>query len=171
MCSWTSLPRRWRLEDVQAGLNVLFTALSALVIFVSVRLSWQSGARRIVQMEAVPLPSILTLNTPGEALDALFVLRHRIPRHSKILTQSIIVIMFSITTLISGPIARYASRRTSITTDADVHGYLAMRTHNSNADEQVMWNLTLTSLDRAGFPTDELLDYLPDTATHWLYHE
>lgn len=169
MGSWTSLPRQWKLEDVQAGLNVLITALSALVIFVFVRLSWQSGARRMAQMKAVHLPSILTLNTPGEVLDAMSVLRHKMPRHGKILAQSIVVVMFSITTLVSGPIARYATRRTSMTTDLDVHGYLATRSHNSNADEQVMWNLTVTSLDRAGFPTDQLLDYLPDTDTNWLY--
>ncbi|KEF60326.1 uncharacterized protein A1O9_01886 [Exophiala aquamarina CBS 119918] len=169
MGAWTSLPRQWKLEDVQAGLNVLITALSALVIFVFVRLSWQSGARRIVQMKAVHLSSILTLNTPGEVLDAFSVLRHKIPGHGPMLSQSIVIIIFSITTLTSGPIARYATRSTSMTTDLDVNGYLATRSHNSNSDEQVTWNLTLTSLDRAGYPTDELLDYLPETATHWLY--
>lgn len=169
MGSWTSLPRRWKLEDAQAGMNVLITALSALVIFVFVRLSWQSGARRMAQMKAVHLSSILTLNTPGEVLDALSILRHKIPGHSTVLAQSFVIVIFSITTLISGPIARYASRSTSMTIDMDVHGYLAKRDHNSNADEQVMWNLTLTSLDSAGFPTDELLDYLPDTATKWIY--
>lgn len=135
-----------------------------------VRLSWQAGARRVAQTKAVHLSSILTLNTPGEVLDAFSVLKLKIPGHWAVLAQSFVIVIFSVTTLISGPIARYASRRTSTTIDQEVPGWLATRSHNSNADDQVMWNLTLTSLDRAGFPLDEVLDYLPDTSTQWLYH-
>ncbi|KEF63514.1 uncharacterized protein A1O9_01492 [Exophiala aquamarina CBS 119918] len=171
MSSWVSFPKQWKLEDIQAGLNVLITALSGLVIFVFVRLSWQSGARRIAQTKAVSLPSLFTLNTPGEVLDAAGVLKHKLLDHPNILTQCVVVALFSITTLVSGPIARYTTRTASISTELAVNGYLTTRSHNSNGDDQVMWNLTMTSLDRAGFPVDEMLDYLPDPSIHWLYRQ
>lgn len=171
MSSWISFPKQWKLEDVQAGLNVLITALSGLVIFIFVRLSWQAGARRIAQTKAVPLPSLLTLNTPGEVLDAAGVLKDKLPDHPKILAQCAVIALFSITTLVSGPIARYSTRTANITTELTINGYLTTRSHNSNGDDQVMWNLTMTSLDRAGFPDDEMPDYLPDPSTHWLYRQ
>jgi hypothetical protein len=33
----------------------------------------------------------------------------------------------------------------------------------------VEWNLTQVSLDRAEFPYNQLLDFLPDTSTYWIY--
>ncbi|KAJ9659929.1 hypothetical protein H2198_002819 [Neophaeococcomyces mojaviensis] len=159
------------MKDVQAGLNVLITALSALIIFIFVRFSWQSGASQIAKNKAVPLSFILTINTPGKVLDALSILKFKLADTRKILAQCIIVVLFSITTLVSGPIARYATRITNIITHSEMDGYLSVRHHNSDGVNQVMWNLTEASLDRANFPTDQLLDYLPDTTSHWLYRQ
>jgi len=41
--------------------------------------------------------------------------------------------------------------------------------HNSIGVAMVEWNLTQVSLERAGFPYNQLLDFLPDTSTHWVY--
>ncbi|KIW35240.1 uncharacterized protein PV07_01946 [Cladophialophora immunda] len=169
MSTWTTLPRSWKLEDVQAALNVIVTALSGITIFVFTRCYWSLSARVAAKGRAVPVSSLLSLNTPGEAIDVLLLLKSHVFQHWNIVAQSLIVIALSITTILSGPIAKYSTRLTHVVVQTEVNGLLAGRTDNSIPDSQVAWNLTLTSLERADFPIDELLDYLPDTSDLWVY--
>ncbi|KIY01535.1 uncharacterized protein Z520_03087 [Fonsecaea multimorphosa CBS 102226] len=168
MSSWTTLPWSWKLEDVQAVLNIIVTAISGIAIFVLTRCYWSLSARVAAQGKVVPVSFLLTLNTPGEAIDVLLLLKSHVIQHWNIVSQSLIVISLSITTILSGPIAKYSTRLTHVVVQTEVNGLLAGRTDNSIPDSQVAWNLTQMSLDHANFPIDELLDYLPDTSKLWV---
>lgn len=169
MSSWATLPTSWELEDVQAVLNVIITAFSGITVFVFTRCCWSLSARVAARGKQVSLSSLLTLNTPGEAVDILVLLKSHALRHWKILAQSFVVIALSLATVLSGPIAKYSTRLTYVVSKVEVDGLLAGRTDNSMAVSQVAWNDTQTSLDRAKFPLDQLLDYMPDTRHFWVY--
>lgn len=168
---WFSLPTDWKLEDVQAVLNVVITLLSALGIFTLVRCCWIRAAGRLVQDHKVLLPSLLVLNTPGEALDVLNLMRSKIfsIRFATVLVQCVVVVCLSSTAILSGPIARYSTRKALIVVKQDVPGLLASRNFNGMSFANVEWNLTYTRLEDAGFPKDQLLDYLPDNSIDWVF--
>jgi hypothetical protein len=170
MVLWITLPHAWKLQDIQAALNVIITGCSGLGIFLFTRCCWQIGARSVVKKGIVASSSLLTLNTLGEALESLVLLRSNIILHVKIALQCFAVVIFSLMTLFSGPIARYSTQVTTTVVHARVDGLLAGRTDNSMADAQVTWNLTQTSLNQAGFPMNQLLDYMPNPANAWIYH-
>lgn len=109
---WIDLPQAWRLQDVQAVLNVVIATLSAVAIFACARWCWQSSLSETDQ-RSIPLKDLLTISTLGEALDVVLLLRWRSlsVRHLKLLAQCIVVVFFSVVALVSGPIARFSSRR------------------------------------------------------------
>lgn len=76
--SWIYLPASWKLEDVQAALNVIISVLSGLGIFVFARLCWVRAAADIAQDQSIKLSSLTTLNTIGESFDVLQLLRCKI---------------------------------------------------------------------------------------------
>jgi len=169
--SWIPLPASWKLEDVQAALNVVITVFSALGIFVFVRLCWQSGVAKVSRNHSVRLSSLLSLNSVGEAYDVIRLLKRNVLsiQHLKLLSQCLVVVFLSTTTIVAGPIARYSTRRGHVVTEVAVPGLLATRNHNSITYANVQWNLTEVSLNRAHFPLDQMLDFLPDPSTHWMY--
>ena len=168
---WLSLPKHWKLEDVQATLNVVITLLSALSIFVFVRCCWVRAVGRLVQDHKVLMPSLLVLNTLGEALDILHSMKNRIisSRFAALFAQCVVVTCFSITAILSGPIARFSTRQHLIISKQDVPGLLATRNFNGMSYANVEWNLTYTRLDDAGFPKDQLLDFLADNSHDWVF--
>src|SRR2546423_1895517 len=167
--SWISLPASWKLEDIQAALNVIISVLSALGIFVFARMCWVGAAARVARNQNVKISSFTSLNTIGEAFDVLLLLKSRIlsSRSLKILAQCIVVALFSATDILSGPIARYSTRRSHLISQVQVQSWLASTQHNSIGYANVEWNHIHSSLDAAGFPYDQLLDVLPDTSTPW----
>jgi len=169
MSFWITLPHEWKLQDVQAALNVVITVISGLGIFALTRFSWQLGAWSVVRKRTTSVPSLLTLNTLGEVLESVLFLKLDVLFHSKLFAQGVAVIFFTAMTLLSGPIARYSTQTTSAIVVANVSGLLAGRTDNSMPDDQVTWNLTATSLNRAHFPHDQMLDFVPDTSYDWVY--
>jgi hypothetical protein len=171
--AWISLPASWKLEDVQAALNVIIAALSALGIFAFVRTCWLFGAKKITQNNVVPLPSLLSLNTLGDALDIILLLRRRLiaVRNLAIVGQCLVVACLSSTAILSGVISRYSTARGHAVTQEEVPGLMASRQHNGMSYANVEWNLTHSRLDKAGFPRDRLLDFLPSNAVEWVYRE
>ncbi|KIW11244.1 hypothetical protein PV08_10544 [Exophiala spinifera] len=167
---WIDLPQGWRLQDVQAVLNVVIATLSAIAIFVCARWCWQSSFPKIGQ-RSVPLKDLLTIGTLGEALDVVMLLRWRSLsiQNSKLLGQCVVVVFFSVVALVSGPIARYSSRHSFKLNPLEISGSVAWRFHDCIISAPVTWNATFTSLDRARFPHDQLLDFVPDTTVDWRY--
>lgn len=171
--SWIYLPASWKLEDVQAALNVIISVLSGLGIFVFARLCWVRAAANIAEDQSIKLPSLTTLNTIGESFDVLWLLRSKIlsSTYFRILAQCIVVACLSATATLSGPIARYSTKRSHLVSQREVNGNLATWLHNSIGYSNVLWNQIQSSLDTAGFPHEQLLDFLPDTSTPWIYHK
>ena len=130
--SWISLPAQWELEDVQAVLNVIITALSTLIIFIFARYCWSRAAKRVESTSEVPLYTLVSLSSLGEVLDVIFLLKKRLVclRYSALCAQCLVIGLFSATALLSGPIARYSTRRGSIVREQGVPGFLASRSHN-----------------------------------------
>jgi hypothetical protein len=171
MAAWISLPLKWNLQDVQAALNVVIVILSTLGVFAFARFCWLSNAPNITRDQAIPLSSLLSINTLGQAFDILFLLRLRIfrRRYWKIFAQSIVILCLSTTALLSGPIARYSTRHNYVIVPRRTMGLLANRHLYGILNAILQWNATIVSLDQAGFPYDQLLDYLPDTLVPWVY--
>ncbi|EXJ68065.1 uncharacterized protein A1O5_08680 [Cladophialophora psammophila CBS 110553] len=169
--SWVNLPTQWRLQDVQAALNVIITSLSVLGIFACARFCWQSAIPGMARHRSIPISDLITVNTFGEAIDIIWLLKTRIfqRRHLKILVQSCLAIILSVVGLVSGPIARYSTSTSHRVLPQNISGTIAMRHYVAILNAPVLWNETFTSLDQADFPHDQLLDYLPDPTIPWTY--
>src|SRR5271163_4638633 len=74
---WFILSLTWPLEDVQAVLNVVVSVLSALAIFTFARFCWQNATLHLTKQQDVPVASLLSLTTPGEAFQVLWFLNFR----------------------------------------------------------------------------------------------
>jgi hypothetical protein len=80
--------------------------------------------------------------------------------------------MATLACMLAGPIAKVSLRRV-----LTVHSDMIEVTHTSKSDSflgvringNVDWNETMRSLDRADFPYNQLLDYLPVTTAPWTY--
>ncbi|EEP79745.1 predicted protein [Uncinocarpus reesii 1704] len=160
---WMNLPSSWSLQNVQAVLTVVVSALSALMIWVTTRTFWRRGAIPVTkESRTVPILSLLTISSLGEVFDTLKVFKLRVlsVRYLAICVQCIVVVIFSLSGMLSGPIARFSSRMG-----------VEERGQEKIVSALVKWNETQQSLTRAGFPTDQLLDFLPDPSRHWFYRE
>jgi hypothetical protein len=171
---WFILSLRWPLEDVQAALNVLISVFSAIGIFTFARFCWQSATLHLTKQRDVPVASLLSLTSPGEAFQVLWFLNFRslsAKKYRRILFQSLIIFGLSVAAILSGLIARFASRQGHTIIPVEMHGSLATTSWNSMVEADVTWNRTKTSLADAGFPLDQLLDFLPDPSEPWVYRE
>jgi hypothetical protein len=171
---WFILSLRWPLEDVQAVLNVLISVLSAIGIFTFARFCWQSATLHLTKQRNVPVASLLSLTSPGEAFQVLWFLNFkslRAKKYRRILFQSLIIFGLSVSAVLSGPIARFASRQGHTVMPVEMHGSLATTTWESMVEADVAWNRTKNTIEAAGFPTDQLLDFLPDMSQPWVYRE
>jgi hypothetical protein len=169
--SWIALRVGWKLEDVQAALNVVISILSTMGIFVFARFCWHGPAARVGRNQNVRLSSLLSLSTPGEVFDVFMLLKFKLlsSPYLRLFAQSVAVITLSTTAVLSGPIARYSTRHGHTVIPTEVPGSLATNQFNSIAYANVEWDQIKTSLNRAGFPTNQLLDFLPDTSIDWVY--
>ena len=168
---WVSLEPHWSLQDVQAALNVCIAIISAGALFTLVRYCWMLAARRVAKNHNIPAHSLLSLNTIGEVIDVIWLLRYDLftTRYQGLLLQTVFVILLTISTLLSGFIARWSTRYGSITQEIEVSGALAKS--NVKSIPQAEWdtNITMSRLINASFPQTELLDFLPDEKYDWKY--
>jgi hypothetical protein len=169
--SWIALRVGWKLEDVQAALNVIISVLSTLGIFVFARFCWHGTAAQVGRSQNVRLSSLLSLSTPGEVFDVILLLKFKLlsSPYLKLFAQSVVVITLSTTAVLSGPITRFSTRHGYTVTPIEVPGSLATNQFNSISYANVEWDQIQTSLNGAGFPTNQLLDFLPNTSIDWIY--
>ncbi len=169
--SWIVLSTTWRLEDVQAGLNVIITLVSAFAIIVFARLSWRKGVQRVYKQRSVPIFQFTNLTTLGDVQDVVRMLKSQVlsRRYLRILFQCVVVVFPTATATLAGPISRYSTRRGQIPKKSDVGGLLATTTNACQYYATAAIDDTMAKLDKASFPTDELLDFLPDSDQDWVY--
>jgi hypothetical protein len=168
---WIFLSTSWKLEGVQATLNVIISFLSVVAIWTFSRFCWQLSTLEVAKNHNVPLPSLLSIITLGETVDVLRLLKTKILSlpHPRILLQCFVVTVFSVAAILSGPIARFSTRRGHVMSLTAIDGLMATVNHSSIGSAMVKWNQTQQSLIEAGFLTDQLLDFLPDPSYDWLY--
>jgi hypothetical protein len=172
MAPWVVLSTHWKLEDVQAALNVTITLLSITFIFTSARFFWHSSASRISQHQDIPLSSLLTFTTLGEVTDVIGLLKAQLlqPRYVRLTVQCLFILFFSLSAIFAGPISRYSTKVGETARLRSVQGHLASRSLACDVNDQVKTHEVFTSLENSKFPRDQLLDFLPDTNTNWVYN-
>lgn len=168
---WIFLSGDWKLQDVQAGINVVVSLLSGLLILVIARVSWQRSARKVTQNKPTRISSLLDISSPGDVLDIFWFLRHRIlqKRYIIALLQCILVIFLTATATFSGPIARYSTRTAQQVTAVKTEGSLAVADKQTTLYDTATIQAAYNSLRQANFPTNQMLDFLPDTSVPWVY--
>ena len=169
--SWIVLSLEWKLEDVQAGLNVIITLFSAFAIMVFVRLCCRNGIQHVRKQHSVPIAQLLNLTTLGEVQDVVLNLKSRIlsRRYHRILLQCVMVVLFTTSATLAGPISRYSTRRGQISRKSNVSGLTATTTNSCQYYATAAIDETMAKLNKASFPTDQLLDFLPDSNHDWVY--
>lgn len=117
---------------------------------------------------------LFTPSSPGDAFDVVMLLGKHVFewRHFPLLTQLVVISLLTAVMTLAGPIARFALRSGQMVRQTDLHGLNAVRGAGplgNRVSAQVIWNDTIQSLDRAGFPRNQLMDFLPSTTDPWVY--
>jgi hypothetical protein len=173
--AWLSLSTHWGLTSVQAALNVIISVLGTAGIWALSRYWWQRGSASILRGDSeVPLRTLLTLSGPGEGWDVVTVLRGGIftKKHWRLLVQLLVVFAVTLASMLSGPIAKVSLRISRTVRMSELDVLRAIKGDGSTAnllEGNVMWNDTIQSLNQAGFPYNQMLDYLPPSTTDWIY--
>lgn len=174
---WITLARGWEFADVQAALNVVISVIGATGIWSLSRFWWQRAAKRVLANDGpVSLSSLFTFTSLGEAYDVTTFFRTRLftKNNWTLLAQLIVVIVATLLTTFAGPLARISlrselvvySRETSILKTSKGGG-----SFGNLISANVLWNDTIASLNYAGFPLDQILEYVPSLSTPWVYRE
>jgi hypothetical protein len=173
MGAWVVLSSEWRLQDVQAGLNVIINVLCIVFIFTAAQFFWHLSARRLSRGGDAPISSLFTFTTLGEVMDIGGLLKSQIfdSRYFRILIQSVVVVFFTLASIFAGPISRYSTRAGLKVDLHPVTGLQAARALSCDVNNNVRQNTIFVRLDEALFPLDQLLDYLPDVNTDWVYDQ
>ena len=171
---WIVLSTTWALEDVQAVLTVLIALVATITAWAVTQTCWKRSFNRVSQYRTVSLLSLLTVSTISEAFDIVFLLGFKLilrPRHWRILVQCLVIFTLTVLGILSGPLARLSTRRGTIEQQQQVSGYLATDDHQSISGALVKWNTTIHRFQEAEVPPNQLLDFLPDSSTPWLYRK
>lgn len=173
--AWISISTRWSLTSVQASLNVIISVLATIGVWAFSRYWWQRGSQKVLRGTSdVPLSSLVTLSSPGEGWDAAFVLRKRMFAKENwwLLFQLLVIAAVTAVCMLAGPVAK-ASLRSTYTAQLSKLGVLQAVKGDSflanRVSANVQWNDTMQSLNQAGFPYDQVLDYLPPATAPWMY--
>ena len=172
---WIVLSTRWSLSSVQAALNVIISVLATVGVWSFSRYWWQRGSSKILREKRdIPLSALFTFTGPGEVWDLVAVLRKQVLARENwhLLVQLVVVASITLACMLSGPIAKVSLRSGHTIRPREIQvlqttkggGYFGNLIYAN-----VLWNNTIQSLDRAGFPTNQLLDYLPASTEPWTY--
>lgn len=173
MAYWVSCSPERRLQDVQAGVNVIIAFLCAGGIFVLVRHFWMSAARKVLQQRDVPAYSLLSLGTMGEAIDIMWLLRRDLvvsSRYRGLLVQCLGVLVLTVASLLSGVIARFSTQNGVTTMRLAVKGNLAERSLLDIIPTDAIINRTFAAIDQSHFPRTQLLEFWPTPGSDWQYN-
>src|ERR1700712_5106475 len=99
--SWISLPEQFKLEDVQAVLNIIISLLSTLSVFVLGLVCWLDASAKIAKRKIIDVSSLLTIGSIGEALDVLFLLKLNFFSSTRIVAQCVVVACLTTTAILS----------------------------------------------------------------------
>ncbi|RYN66564.1 hypothetical protein AA0117_g8786 [Alternaria alternata] len=173
---WIVLSTRWGLSSVQASLNVIISVLGTIGLWAFTRFWWRRGCTQVLRKKTgVPLHKLFSIAGLGEGWDTTVVLRRQIfaKQNWHLLLQLVVVIGVTLTCALAGPIAKIslkngltvARKQLQVLPATQGAGYFG-----NALFEEVLWNDTAQSLIKAGFPDNQLLDFLPlATEPPWTY--
>ncbi|KIX99350.1 uncharacterized protein Z520_04926 [Fonsecaea multimorphosa CBS 102226] len=171
MVAWVVVTTRWTLAEVQAVIAVIITLVCFLASSTVSRLFWQTSAVRLSNNRNVPVSSLVTSTSPSEVWDVLRLFKFRLfsSRHRGLAIQGMLVVLLNVCGILAGVIAKVSTRTGSITPHRTTQGDMATRSMSDEIDNSVRWQKIMDSLDQAQFPRDQLLDFLPDLNSDWVY--
>lgn len=168
-----TLPLTWDLGNVRAVMAFLVSLSCAVGIWLVSHVLWKWAAVAVVKKgdKETRLLSLLTLGGIGDILDIIPLLRRDLGYWLliKLVFQCVVIASLSITTIVSGPIARWSTEASTGIVPLPVAGNLAQTTTSTVFQSQVERNETIQRLNKAGFPLDQLLDFVPDNSVDWKY--
>jgi hypothetical protein len=144
---WFLLSKTWHLQDVQALLSVLLIVLSTVSIFIFACSGPQHASLRSPQHQNTS--ASLSIVSPDESFSALRDLVSRdvtARRHRQSIFPSLVILCLLAIAILSGPIARFASRSGYIITQVDVAGALASRIYDIMAVSSITLPLAVPQL-------------------------
>jgi hypothetical protein len=171
---WVTVTSRWDIGNVRAVLAFLINLFCAIGVWLIAYTTWKLAATDVARgKEETKLLSLLSLNGLGDIIDALPLLHSDLGVSVlvRIILQSAIIGLISVTAILSGPIARYSTRQGFEVSEEAVSGWMATSDHEAMGGALVQWNNTIERLNTAGFPLDQLLDFLPDIRVDWKHDE
>jgi hypothetical protein len=174
---WITVSTRWEFANVQAALNVVISILGTIGIWAFSRFWWQRAAKIVLDRDRiVPLASLFTFTSMGDTWDVItFFYARLFTKHNwTILIQLVVVVTATLLTLFAGPLARVSlrsdlviqSKETSVLQTSKGGGSFGSLIHAN-----VLWNNTISSLNSAKFPLNQILEYVPSPSTPWVYRE
>lgn len=173
--AWVDISSQWELTSVQAALNVIISVLATFGIWSASRFWWQRGSARILCNDAdVPLPTLYSISGLGDSWDAIALLRKAVFTKETwhLLIQLVVVVTLTLGSMFAGPISKSSLRSIPQASLDNLEVLYATKGDGFSANKllaNVLWNDTIQSLNRANFPTDQLLDYLPPWSAPWIY--
>jgi hypothetical protein len=174
---WIVVSTRWGFANVQAALNVVISVIGASGIWAFSRFWWQRGTKKaLVKSDTVPLSSLFTLTGPGEGWDLMKLLRNQLfaKENWHLLIQLIVVLTVTLATILAGPIARVSLRSGQIVRSKELNVLHTTKGAGRSLNlvtANILWNDTIQSMDSAGFPNDQLMEFVPSPTDPWVYRQ
>jgi hypothetical protein len=174
---WIILSTRWSFANVLVTMNVVISVIGTISIWALSRLWWQRGMKRaLVRSNVVSLWSASTLTGTGEEWDLMTLLHNQpfLRQNCYLLFQLVVVITITLATMLAGPLARISLRSGSIIQPTQVNVLQTSKGAGPFANllfGNVLWNSTIESMNKAGFPFDQLMDVVPPPNDPWVYVE
>ena len=177
---WVRLSTEWGLGDTRSVMTFIINILCVGGIWVIGYSRWRFHARRVSDSSSVKVLDLLSVHGLGEASDAISVVGWTALsiKHASLIAQCLMVLSLSIVGVLAGPVAQHSTRLGSAVIPMETDGLLAESGFNGTAIlgfqdvvlAQDKWSAALSSLNTARFPQDQLLDFLPDVNTKWMYN-
>jgi hypothetical protein len=140
---------------MRAVLTLLITLFCTVGIWVVSHVCWKLGARGTGMKtgNSTKLLSLLSVGGPKDVIDIIPLLRRDLGAGllTKMVLQSLAVVLLSTVAIISGPIARYSTRSASELRETPLSRWMATSNFGSMSGAQVKWNNTIERLNSAGF--------------------
>ena len=136
---------------MQAALAVIISVLGAISIWSFSRYWWQRGCVNVVRRSSIiPLSKLFTLSSPGEAWDAITLLRSRVfaKEHWRLLFQLLVIIGATLACIFNGPIAQASLRSVCTRQKSRLGVKEAIEGGGSGGNviiASVLWNETMQS--------------------------
>ncbi|KAM0807546.1 hypothetical protein AB5N19_07886 [Seiridium cardinale] len=173
---WIILSTQWSFSSVQASLNVIISGLGTTGLWAFTRFWWQRGSISVLRDEKdVPLSKIFTISSLGEVWDTVAVLRRQLfsMKHWNLLAQLVTVAGISLTCAFAGPIAQSSLRVGTTVLKKELQVFNSVKGGGPLGNllyADVLWNTTAQNLQHAGFPLNQLLEFLPPSeVSTWTY--